>query len=159
MPSPLEPLATRPLSLDEYRAGHIESWSLFSGWYRELMSRFPDQFPPAMLPLMWQMGHRGWEYLEAAKQQPPAEILMGVPDDCKPWYNLNITTHPFVVVVGEVCTILTLADMGLAAFEFARRMGEIVESDDDFDPGLLFMIALDYIKPTTIFSEETTDGR
>jgi hypothetical protein len=125
----------------------------FSTWYLRMARIVPYQFPLAQPQIAWLMAMRGWKYL---RDIPPGEVTtLNVPQGARSWYDLNITDRPFLVTVGEIATILKLADLNSEIAEFIRRVRDLIEWPDgaEWDEGQLFHIAQEYINPTTAMSE------
>lgn len=125
----------------------------FSRWYRHMVSVAPDQFPTAMPPVQWLMAMRGWSHLAHVPDGPLAAIC--IPSDAQSWYDLNLTTRPFLVTIGEVVTILLLGGFRNEAYEFIRRIRDLIAWPEgrDWDDGSMFHIAQDYIRPTSALDE------
>jgi hypothetical protein len=129
-------------------------WNDFTPWYTALAERHPAAFPLAQAPIRWLMAMRGWKYLRDVPPGLPTQT--GVPQDAQSWYELNITERPFLVIVGEVVTILFLAELHYEAYEFIRRVRDLIAwlgENDDYDEGQLFHIVQEYVRPTTAMRE------
>jgi hypothetical protein len=144
---------TAVISLDDIDHHLKEPWEEFKVWYRLFHSARPDQFPLHMPVIRWMMAYRGYQYLARV---PDGEIgFGGVPEVAQSWYDLNITTRPFIVTVGEVVTVLFLAEMEAEAYEYVRRIRDLIGWPDgtDYDDGQMYHITMDYVRPTSSILE------
>lgn len=146
--------SSQAVTLDQARTLTNHDWTAFAHWYRPLAARHPTAFPLEQPPIRWLMAMRGWKFFMSV---PIGELTqIGVPENAQSWYDLNITERPFMVIVGEVVTILILANLGHEAYEFIRRVRDLTEwlsTSDDWDEGQLFHIVQEYVRPTTSMHE------
>ncbi len=144
---------TQSIPLEAVAPHGVAAWEEFAGWYRKMARRHPEQFPLAQPYIRWLMAMRGYQYLSTVPPGPLTEL--GVPTEAKSWYDLNLTQRPFLVIVGEVCTILYLADLEHEAYEYVRRLQNLIEWPDGegYDEGQMFHITQDYVQPTAVLHE------
>lgn len=144
---------TEMIPLEAVAPATFGAWNEFSAWYRKMARRHPEQFPLAQAYIRWLMAMRGYQYLTTVPVGPPSAL--GIPADAQSWYDLNLTERPFLVIVGEVCTILFLADMEHEAYEYIRRLHDLIEwpDGDGYDEGQMFHITQEYVRPTAVFHE------
>lgn len=136
------------LSAEELPRAEPGRFDDFLAHYAAMQEDHLDAFMPTMSLSDWWMAAYGWRMMAAiVPADGPGHLEpLGLPDEFKPFYRLDITNLGWWRTIGGVFATLMVAEQTSAAHEFLRRAHP---SELGYDMGELYMLALDYVRSTT----------